>query len=799
MFADKLIIPKQFTWGSKAETLKTLQSLISHAVIPDLIFFTVAEWRNARDIIIANILKNFPHTNLAIRSSALIEDCSENSMAGAFLSLLNVYSDDKDKLEQAIDKVSQSMTDNVQDQILIQSMIENPAVSGVIMTYDVVHGAPYYCIDYDDESGRTDAVTGGNGIHKSLFVYRYSDDSFIRSSRILSFLKLARELENICDCDALDIEFVMNHSGQLFLLQARRISVANNWHPVTERRVKRQLGFIEKFIKDRSKKKDGLIGNHNIMAIMPDWNPAEIIGTTPRPLSSSLYRYLITQSVWRRAREIMGYRQLPDVELMVLVNNHPYIDVRNSFNSFLPANLEDVICEKLINSWLDRLIACPELHDKIEFEIVPTCIDFCFEADFTSRYPKTLNKREFTAFKNALTELTCNCLSGDTLKQALADAEKLSTLSLPELNRAESSEQLARAHYLLTQCKQFGSLAFAVVARHAFIAEALLRSAVKRGALTESRLIALKRSIRTITGEMVAEYSVACRNPHARSGFLQKYGHLRPGTYEITSRRYDERDDLFFNDSSSIIPSISSSAFLLDDDERNSINNLLNESQLNIINADELLAYAQIAIAGREQVKFIFTQFLSNALASLVKWGENNGLSRDDLSYLEWHDIVKCLTQPIMDDVDRHFLLAAETGRRNMEAAHAFKLAHIISDVRDIYVATQNRAVPNFVGKGFTSGQIVFLDASASTSTQIKDRIVCIENADPGFDWIFTKGISALVTQFGGANSHMAIRCAELGLPAAIGCGDQLFQRLLSANHIELNCELKVVRPIYAD
>ena len=29
--------------------------------------------------------------------------------------------------------------------------------------------------------------------------------------------------------------------------------------------------------------------------------------------------------------------------------------------------------------------------------------------------------------------------------------------------------------------------------------------------------------------------------------FLKKYGHLRPGTYDITSLRYDEAPELYFS------------------------------------------------------------------------------------------------------------------------------------------------------------------------------------------------------------------------------------------------------------
>ena len=72
-----------------------------------------------------------------------------------------------------------------------------------------------------------------------------------------------------------------------------------------------------------------------------------------------------------------------------------------------------------------------------------------------------------------------------------------------------------------------------------------------------------------------------------------------------------------------------------------------------------------------------------------------------------------------------------------------------------------------------------------------------IENADPGYDWIFSHRISGLITKYGGAASHMSIRCAEFGIPAAIGSGDVIYERLKKATVIELNCEngqIKVIK-----
>lgn len=792
-----------FRFGTKAETLQALRPLLGEAAVPDSLHFTVADWQARRAALLRRVRSRFGDQVLAVRSSAVAEDGALSSGAGAFLSRLDVDGGDACALADAIDAVAASLPGDRGDQVLVQPMIRDVAVSGVIMTFDLAHGSPYYVINFDDESGRTDGVTAGNGVHKALLVYRGADRSLVRSPRVSRFLRLARELEALCGCQTLDIEFALGRSGTLHLLQVRRIAAARNWHPVTERRVARQLVHVESFVNERSLPRPGILGRRTILAVMPDWNPAEIIGTTPRPLAASLYRYLVTRSVWRQARASMGYRRLTDEELMVMINHHPYIDVRNSFNSFLPAGLSDAHGTALVDAWLDRLEAHPELHDRVEFEIAPTCRDFCFEEDWRTRYGGVLSGRALADYRRALTALTHGCLdrgAGGTLSAALeriASLEQAQRQRGTTAGRAGSFDGLGRAAALLRECRELGTLPFAVVARHAFIAEALLRSAVRRGALGEARLAAFRTTVRTVTGGMLEAYNRVCRGESTGGEFMETFGHLRPGTYEITSPRYDEREDLFV-ESRAGLPVEEAKAFRLGAAERRALGTLLVEAGLDRLGADGLMEYARRAIAGREHAKFVFTRNLSDALSDIAAWGGMQGLDRDDLSFVEWPQIVRCLTEPVIDEADRHFLDLAARGRQSFAAAHAFRLSHIVRGSRDIYVATLNRSVPNFVGRGRAAGEVVQLAWDTPASVSLAGRIVCIENADPGFDWIFARGPAGLVTKFGGANSHMAVRCAELSLPAAIGCGEQLYLRVTAAGRAELDCAESILRPQHA-
>jgi len=788
-----------FKFGTKAETLDALHGRVTSAIVPQLAYYEVRAWRDEPRAVLDDIDSRFGGRTLIVRSSSLAEDQAGTSMAGCFESIPNISADDVEALSDAINKVGTSMSGSGADQILIQEMASDQVVSGVIMTFDVARGAPYYCIDFDDESGRTDVVTSGSGAHKSLYVHRDAPADYIHSERVASFLMLARELENVCDCAAIDIEFGMDKTGQLYLFQARRIVLARGWHPVVERRVRRQLSYIKTFLEARSQRRDGILGERSIFAVMPDWNPAEIIGTTPRPLAASLYMELITDSIWSHSRAAMGYRDLGDTDLMIVIANHGFIDVRHSFNSFIPASVPDHVGEKLINAWLDRLETHKELHDKVEFDIVPTCLDFGFDEQFHELYPGLLSEDEFDNYRSELRKLTVRSLApGDenSLRVALKLANQLQRDSSIFSPNEEPYTSLDRARSLLELCRKKGTLPFAIAARHAFISEALLRSAVYRGAITEDRLNAFKRTIRTKSGSMVEEYSAVCAGELDAIEFNRKYGHLRPGTYEITSLRYDEREDLF-QSQATIRHATAEPAFSLTDEERVGLDRLLSDAGLDILGAGQLLEHAARAIAAREDIKFEFTRVLSDAMSHILKWGNHHGLSRDDLSFLEWGEISCGLKSPLLEDLDRYFLDIADNRRREAAMSQTFKLAHIIATPQDIYVATLNRSMPNFVGSGTASGRVVQLQANSPSRIDLEGCIVCIDNADPGFDWIFTKNPGALVTRFGGANSHMAVRCAELGIPAAIGCGDQTFERIARSDRAELNCGQHTIRPLH--
>ncbi|NDF29824.1 MAG: sugar metabolism cluster protein, partial [Nitrososphaeria archaeon] len=110
----------------------------------------------------------------------------------------------------------------------------------------------------------------------------------------------------------------------------------------------------------------------------------------------------------------------------------------------------------------------------------------------------------------------------------------------------------------------------------------------------------------------------------------------------------------------------------------------------------------------------------------------------------------------------------------------------------DFEIIKYYSAKPNFITEKSISSEIIVLDDSKAKS-DLKNKIILLENADPGYDWIFTRNPSGLITKYGGVASHMSIRCAELNLPAAIGCGEIIYEQLLLSSKVLLDCKNKQI------
>ena len=793
---------KTLELGSKAETLSRLSEFLKKSTVPPLYSFTVCDWRDHTKNHLEKLHEFFDGKKIIIRSSALAEDTELTAMAGAFLSIANINSDNFDDIEAAVNDVisSYSKCDRsilLNDQVLVQEMMQNVSMSGVVFTQDMNNGAPYYVINYDDETGLTDTVASGY-CNRTLYVHRDSV-SGLRSDRIKTLLVAVKEIELLLGCNTLDIEFSIDNQNQVSLFQVRTITTKLNWNRGASLLVNDAIQRLKSDFISRSASISGLLGSRTILGRMPDWNPAEMIGEKPRPLALSLYRKLITDKVWRVAREKMGYQVPAGMPLMLSYAGQPFIDIRLSFHSYLPRGLNSVISNKLVDVWLDYLENNKHLHDKVEFDVATTILDLEFEDVYKIRYPNVLTKEELFEYREVLETLSHQLVEGKVASIS-EQLEKLDQLENRRLKIVDSNNEwnISKVSSLLEDCIQYGTIPFAILARHGFIAKSLLDGILSKGILNQKEVDSFLASIPTVATEMLKDMHALQGAKLQKYEFMNKYGHLRPGAYNILSVRYDGIDNIIAGISGvkeNVEYCSTEGKFGFSLETKKSIESTLRNLGYNL-KCDQFTEYVKHAIQGREYGKFIFTKNLSDVIEIISNWGERLGLSKDELSFLEIDEILDTLVVADGRNLEGHLRSLSEQKRTKYLVTSSIRLPHLVCSPEDIEIIPLMLDQPNYIGDKSVKGEILRLDDIEGNALAIANKIIVIESADPGYDWLFSKNIKGLITKFGGANSHMAIRCAEFGLPAAIGCGEQIFDRVTKARFIELNCTDHKVTPI---
>ncbi|MCS7477021.1 PEP-utilizing enzyme [Umezawaea endophytica] len=768
--------------GTKAETLRRLRPLMTTARVLPLMHFTLREWQDGPDRLLAELRGHgWAAGPVMVRSSAMTEDTGTDSNAGRFRS---VPARSEAEVVPALTEVFASYgRADADDQILIQPLLEHVQASGVAFSCDPNSGAPYRVVNWSG-TDQTDAVTGGGQTELHIsYGAAWAGQDEAPDPRVGAVWALLTELHGLLgERQRLDIEFAFSDRGELILLQVRPLAVRKAVLAVDTHRatLSDTAARMAEAIRPRSR----VLGHRAVFGVMPDWNPAEMIGLRPRPLALSLYRHLVTDRVWAAARTRYGYRDMTGVRLMVEFSGLPYIDVAASLTSFVPREVPDDLADRLVGHWLDELVAKPYLHDKIESHIAVSAWTFSTRHRLEALTAAGFSAGERDQLAGSLRGLTNDLVRGPLWEQDVARLGLLNVIDIGHLHAAGCG-----AHDVgccgpalvaqLDVCASYGSGPFAALARAAFIATDFLEDLVDEGILSLDDRARFIGGLGLVASEMRRDLAEL-----DRPDFLKRYGHLRPGTYDILSPRYDETPERYFDwsakDSLKPVPHGEEPPFELSGGQRRRVEALLVREGLKF-DASRLMDFLATAIRGREHGKLAFTSVLSDVLTGARRLGERSGHGVDDLSHLDVRTLGALTGRP---GDDGPVLRAAVTrGREAHAVSRTVVLPPLVTDPANVRSFALPQIRPNFVTQGRVTARVARIDAGDSPD----GAIVLVASADPGYDWLFTRGISGLVTAFGGANSHMAIRALELGIPAVIGAGAALFDQWSQAHVLELD------------
>ena len=697
---------------------------------------------------IENIVDSFSQ-KIMIRSNSSSEDKEYSSSAGKYLSIGPIERNDLETIKKSWEMVVNSYEEQDNQSVIFQNYIENAKSVSVLTSYKVGSDSAYrtFSTYYGSE---TDAITSGKYSEiNNFFMHRSFDILPKKYEKYNVYLKIITQLEDLFKNKQLDIEMVLDKNNSPQLLQVR---------PLMGKKLNKESIFEEKDVIDRNLKNYKKLnkttadrfGTNQIYSNMSDMNPAEMIGKKPDNIAFGLYKFMFTDTTWNIQRGEFGYREYSGGKLMEMFNNVAYINVNHSLNSFLTRNLQKESCEEIINYQLNKLKENPHLHDSIEFDISRSSYVFDTVEEFSKEYKNIISPSEIIKWHNDLIQI-------DT--QNKSTLEKNKKIILSTFSKLDKSFEYSKKENIKL-IRDTMALPFTHHSRLGFVYFAQLNSLLEKEVISEDQKKLLLLSVNSISTKMKADAYEVKIGKKTLEGFLDVYGHIRAGNYNLLSSNL--KNNLNFTES------------LINNSEQPLEDNILpkdiytNIEEYFTINEIPLEASAWIdmfqeGISTRENSKFYYTKGIDGILNEI---GEKNTSDRE-----------------LFDLLDIEF---NEENTSDMRLKNVL-MPDLITSNEDFYFYEEMSKNGNYIGQGTVIGDVLLIDNEANRPNNLENKIVVIPAADPGWDWIFNYKIKSLVTKYGGPNSHMAIRCAEHNIPAILGVGENNFTVISNSKSLKID------------
>ena len=736
--------------GGKAVNLKILR-VIAGINVPCFVVLPASFSEAECEEVVKSFLSEHGVSEVAVRSSATKEDSEEASFAGMYLTKLQVPADLK-AIMAAVKEVRQSnklkeetaanyakelqlQSFNPEVGVIVQKMIL-PEISGVIFSHSLMVRDGYYSISVTDGLG--EAVVSGLENGKLIKVARAIKSERIKEAWLADLISAMRIVERHYESDSLDVEFAYKDNS-LYILQCRPITT----RPVMLVGPEEEAGLIKQL--DSISKDVSISFGGDLFGDMIDINPSELLGDNPSKLDISIFRVLFADTIVEQVRRDMGYNPL-GFGLIRVIGGKPYVSLRASAFSFRPKGISDSIYAKMLEVYRKALMDNPALQSRVEFAVYAMSsgkkLERIMEDGRLTEDEKAVVHNAFEKLDKSFIGISQGCLS--VFEQQAAEY-----LHVTKTLHSSSLEEML-AHVAL------GTKLFVRVARLAFYWKNRFEEIYPQEELNE--LIA--GHIQSVSSRLESDLRLYAEDKITREKLVERYGHLRPGQFSIFGESYaDDPDHYLFSVSRMTGQATNKRKHEFED----------------VMEFKNVVSFMQ----AREEMKFLFSQSLGIFIEKLKSALRNQGIAEEQAGQFTWEEL--------QNSLENKSLLF-----REQEYIPMILPEVLIPGASDLGVVIFPKAMPSYITKSIVKACVCVLDAP-DQQVDVRDSIVLIPNADPGYDFLFHSGIAGIITKTGGPASHMCIRAIELQIPACIGCGDSTYDMLSRAQIAVLDCMSKQV------
>ncbi len=659
---------------TKAECLIKLKDLVRKSYIEDIVCVNVSEVFVNFGNVYEQIKEKYSGDRIIVRSSLKHNGNFHNVKRIHLDSSDAINSGNKTEVERTLKEMAYRYADNDEskladyfdEQILIQRYSENIVISGVAFTRDFIYKRPYYMINYEVMESLADETED----ERTKWIAKNTSQEFL-DYEFLSLINAIREIEEIYgDIEALEIKFGIDSLDNVVIYQVR---------PLVELFDKPMALTDKEFYDAKSFAKCDYLDTNHVLSDMAGWRPAEILGLNPRPLDCSLYKELITSGKWNESIRHLGYAAEAK-EIMQKVGNKPYISVNYSIEGLTPNKLSENIRFKLKEYYISKLKSKPQLHERLERDLIFNCYDFATKDKLKDLLDNGFTEDEVSEISDALYEVTINIFNiyEDVYKRDFDDLNKLTELrheirSYAPLKETNIMKVYKYINDLMNAIEKYGALQYIRQTRCDIIARSLLKSLSVKGYFTQEEIYKFIASIETEETKFEKYIMMYIHGDIDRDEFNEAYGHLRLKTFDVRTECYKHMklEGIF----DSVQSSYEKDAYRPDDKK---LANALRDIGFDITNTDFINLVSDM-IKNKAYFRFEFIKSISLILDMIAVVGDLHGIDREDMSYLEIQELISYHS--------RDSYIQIIQSRRDMYHAYSYLvLPDLILNVGDIDV-----------------------------------------------------------------------------------------------------------------
>lgn len=739
-------------------------------LLEDIIEINASEFEIYKEAVWGNIKRTFPEGRLVVRKNYITREEGMSAGTGIFQGVENVDASSREEVLDAVKRVVASCKDDEDKEIIVHRMYDNLTMCGVCYTRDIYYGRPYYMVVYNYlEEMKSSGVKAKS---RTKWIANNVSREFLDES-FMNLIFAARDLEKAIEIQEFSIEFGINEDNNILVYQLKPIDRLMGSHVLmTDREFSDTKAFA----------KCNYLDTHHIMSHHAYWNPSKMIGSEPRPLDYSLFKGILTSGIWGETIKQLGYEDA-EGSLMHRVGNKPYVSIDCLFNALIPAGLDRILRDKIFNYYQTALSENRKKHKNVENRIVFGSYNFSTERRLSKLENYGFTQDEIDSFGEGLLKLTEDMVNGyDEIHDQ--DIDALTKLMITrrrvrELQPQEETNSMKLYSYiseLIEAMRSYCSPGYTRQERCEFIAKGFCNSLVKEGYMKREDIDAFRMSLDTVSACFKRDFEDYISGKLPWDEFDSKYGHLRISICDIRAHSYRK---LYSNletmrDFEGVKGRRAAKAL-----NQDIIAKAISNSKLTI-DASKLVSFINGASELADSYRFEYAKSIGLLLDIIARLGELMGIDKEDMSYLEIQDLGSYHS--------RDSYVQTIEARRNMYHAYSYLvLPDVIINVGDIDVIDIDEEIPDYVTDQCVTGELVYYDDGHDVD--VAGKIVLLSKVTFAYDWIFTKDIKGVITKKDTKDSRIARRCMELNIPAALGCGEKLFNTVLLMNKVELDCD----------